>query len=165
MVASWQKTLAAGMALIVPAYCGLMLSGVPTLISPFPSLTIIPAFFLASARLHPLAVLIPTALFFLWCPKLFQGQERPPNRSLIFLGILTALTGIFFIDNWSYGVQYQGAVFTYGICAANTAWIILLWSVFIWARNKSSFHANLLAHFLLFAWLGWYAFPYLGELS
>ncbi len=141
-----------------------MLSGVHTLLCPFPFVTIVPAFMLASVQLHPLAALVPAALFFLWCPGLFRGQTKVPNRSVVFFGILTVLTGIFFIGSWSYGLQYQGAAFTYGTCAANIAWIILLWSVFIWARGKQTFHANLLVHFLLFAWLGWYAFPYLGEL-
>lgn len=161
---SWQKTLVAGVALIAPAYCGLMSSGVPTLLSPFPLATVLPAFILAQAQLYPLAVLVPTALFFLWCPKLFQGQDKVPNRSIVLLGILTVLTGIFFIASWSDGMRYQNAAFTYGTCAANIGWIILLWSVFIWARGKGYFQANLLTHFLLFAWIGWSAFPYLGEL-
>src|SRR5215472_7403412 len=150
--------LAAGMALVGPAFSGLYGVG-SRLLSPFPLLTTIPAFFV-----WPLAPLIPTALFFLWCPKLFRGQERVPNRSLILPGILTALTGIYFIDSWNIGMKYPGAALTYGFVAANTIWIILLWFVFIWARNKSSFHTNLLAHFLLFMWLGWQAFPYIGEL-
>jgi hypothetical protein len=160
---NWQKTSAAGLALIAPAYCGLMLSGVPTLLCPFPFVTIVPVI-LAAVQLHPLAVLFPTTIFFLWCPKLFQGQEKIPTRSFIFLGVLTVLTAIWFISSWSYGLQYQGPAFTYGTCAVNIGWIILLWSVFTWARGNGRFHANLLAHFLLFAWLGWYAFPYLGEL-
>jgi hypothetical protein len=41
---------------------------------------------------------------------------------------------------------------------------MILWSVFIWAKRQPSFGRNLLAHWLLFVWLGWYAFPYLGEL-
>jgi len=163
-MASWQKTLIAGLALIGPAYCGLMLSGVPTLICPFPFMTIIPAFILSSMRLQLLAIFIPTVLFFLWSPRLFQGQNRVPNRSLILLGVLTALTTVFFIGSRQYGLKYQGPAFTYATCAINIAWIILLWPVFIWARSKKSFHANLLAHILMFVWIGWYAFPYLGEL-
>jgi hypothetical protein len=51
---NWQKTLVAGFALIGPAYCGLMLSGVPTLLCPFPFVTILPAFILAAGQLDRL---------------------------------------------------------------------------------------------------------------
>jgi hypothetical protein len=29
--------------------------------------------------------------------------------------------------------------------------------------KSKSFASNLIFHWLLFAWLGWFAFPYLGE--
>jgi len=149
-------TLAAGLALIGPAFWGVF--GAGWLLCPFPFLTTIPAFFVG-----PLSLLLPSAFFFLWCPRLFRGQERVPIRSLILLGVLTVLTGVYFMGSWSYGMRWQGAAITHGRLAANIVWIILLWFVFLWARNKGSFRANLLAHFLLFAWLGWQAFPYMGE--
>jgi len=61
-------------------------------------------------------------------------------------------------------LKYQGKRFTYGICALNAGWLVLLWTVFMWRGNKPSFMNNLILHWLLFTWLGWYAFPYLGEL-
>ena len=155
-----QWTLGAGLALIGPAFWGFFGGefGGPWFLRPFPALTEIPAFFVG-----PLSILLPSALFFLWCPRLFRGQERIPNRSLVLLGILTVLTGISFIEGWNYGMQYQGAALTYSTLAANIVWIILLWFVFLWARHKRSFRTNLLAHFLLFMWLGWQAFPHMGE--
>jgi hypothetical protein len=45
-----------GIALIVPASLGLLLSGVPTIVCPFPILTVIPAFLLGKS--YWLAVLV-----------------------------------------------------------------------------------------------------------
>jgi hypothetical protein len=156
-------TLAAGFGLILPAYLGLFISG-GRLICPFPLVTIIPFSRLSSAQLSWLAVLVPTFLFFAWSPRLFRGQDKIPKRSIVLLGVLTVLSGVYFVDSWTYGMHYQGAHFTYGLCLANVGWLLLLWVAFVRGLRKSSFVNNLLAHWLLFAWLGWYAFPYLGEL-
>jgi hypothetical protein len=155
-------TLIAGAALIIPASLGLLLSGVPTVLTPFPTLTILPAFLLG--RSYGLAVLVPALLFFAWNPGLFRGQAIFPKRSIALLGILTALSGLYFTDSWKYGLQYQGARFTYAVCLLNVVWLVVLWSVVIATLRKSSFATNLLLNWVLFAWLGWYAFPYLGEL-
>ena len=158
------QTIAAGLALVIPAYCGLFPSGIPMLLRPFPALTLIPAFPLAAQRLEPLVLLIPSMLFFASNPQLFRGEMTIPRRSLVFLALLTALSTLYFAWSWQYGLQYQGTVFTYGTAIANAGWLLLLWAVFVTGRARPSFTTSLLAHFLLFAWLGWYAFPYLGEL-
>jgi hypothetical protein len=62
------------------------------------------------------------------------------------------------------GLEFQGPVFTYGSCLENILALALLWIAFIRAKRAPSFRRNLLAHWMLFVWLGWYAFPYLGEL-
>jgi hypothetical protein len=164
IVKSFYSTAAAGVALALPAYWGLMLDGVPTLRCPFPTLTVIPALFLSTGRLTWLAVLVPAGLFFLWTPGLFHGKADIPRRSWILLSVLTVLTVVYFAGSWGYGLEYQGKRFTYGICALNAGWLVLLWTIFMWRGNKKSFTNNLILHWLLFAWLGWYAFPYLGEL-
>lgn len=151
------KTKAAGFALAALACCGWMLG-------PYPLVVIIPLFILAKVHLFLLAPFLPTALFFVWNPGLLKGQTSVPIRSVILLAVLTALTTVYFVSSWSYGLQFQGAKYTYGICAANIVWLLVLWAIFIVVRRKASFNLNLLAHFLLFAWLGWFAFPWLGEL-
>ena len=155
-------TLAAGMALIGPAALGLVLSGVPTFFCPFPALTILPAFVLGKA--YWLAVMVPTLLFFAWNPGLFRGEIRFPTRTIVLLVLLTALSGLYFVASWKYGVEYQGAHLTRILCLVNGAWLLLLWVVLFGRARKSSFTTNLVLHWMLFAWLAWYAFPYLGEL-
>lgn len=161
---NWHWIIAALAGLVGSAYCGLFLTGTPTGFCPFPLLTLFPAFLLAGINAVWFAAFIPPALFIAWNHSLFAGQHNIPRRSLVLLGILTSLTVYYFVESWSFGLRYQGVEFTHGICAANLAWLMLLWMVFVRGWRKPSFFSNLLAHWLLFVWLGWYAFPYLGEL-
>lgn len=156
--------IAAGLALVLPAWCGLMLTPVPTVLCPFPALTVIPAFLLSSARVVWPAALVPVVLFFSWNPGVVHGQARVPIRSLVLLAILTVLSAVLFIGDWQFGVQYQGLRFTVAVLAINIGWLIVLWMTMVCGYRNPRFMTNLLAHWLLFAWLGWYAFPYLGEL-
>jgi hypothetical protein len=156
-------TFIAGVALLVPASVGLLTSGVPTLLCPFPALTVVPAFFLDPG--FAWAVIVPALLFFAWNPRLFQGSAKIPKRSYALLGVVMVLNVIWFVLGWKYGLEYQGRKFTYSVCAVNLCWATFLGVLFAHQRKgKASFRANLLVHWLLFAWLAWYAFPYLGEL-
>lgn len=157
-------TSVAAASLIVPACLGLLLSGAPTLLSPFPGLTVSVGFLLGNQGGTWIALLLPSLLFIAWAPRLFQGEAQLPTRSLVLLTLLTALTDLYFVLSWRLGLEFQGPVFTYGSCLENILALGLLWIVFIWAKRAPSFRRNLLAHWMLFVWLGWYAFPYLGEL-
>lgn len=160
-------TLAAGGGLLVPAYVGLLLSGVPTLLCPLPALTVIPAFVMSSlsaGRFTRAAVLVPTLLFFAWNPALFWGEARVPKRTWALLGIATVLSAVWFVGSWKYGLEYQGRRHTYLVCVVNSLCLMVLWTLLAVRWRRMSFAGNLLLHWLLFAWLGWYAFPYLGEL-
>jgi len=72
---------------------------------------------------------------------------------------------IYFIDSWADGVQFESKRYTQTIAIANIIWITFLTFLFAFSRiRKPSFIFNLTLHWLMFAWLAWYAFPYLGEL-
>ncbi|HEV2615646.1 MAG TPA: hypothetical protein VGU63_03440 [Candidatus Acidoferrales bacterium] len=157
-------TLLAGLGLMIPAAIGLLLSGVPTMLSPMPTLTVIPAFLLSDSGLWKVAVGVPTILFFIWNPGLFRGEAKVPKRSYALLAIAIVLTIVDFVLGWKWGLQYQGAQYTYVVCAVNVAWIVFLTLAFARSWKKSSFGYSLFLHLMLFAWLAWYAFPYLGEL-
>jgi drug/metabolite transporter (DMT)-like permease len=153
-------TLLSGIALLIPATFGLSLSGVPTVHAPFPALVVIPSFFLGLP-----ALFIPSVLFFAWHPALFKGNNKFPIRTYILFVALVVLTVIWFIVSWNFSIQYEGARYTYIVCAVNAVWIAAL-AALLWKcrRKKISFPSNLLVHWVLFAWLAWWAFPYLGEL-
>lgn len=154
-------TLLAGIALLVPAMLGASFSGIPSVPPPYPALVVIPMFFLGL-----LALFLPSLLFFAWHPTLFKGSNVFPKRTYILFVVLVVLTVPWFIVSWKFGLQYQGARFTYFACGVNAAWIAaltaLLWRC--WRKNNISFPSSLLVHWVLFAWLAWWAFPYLGEL-
>jgi hypothetical protein len=112
-----------------------------------------------------LAVFAPVALFFAWNQAMFRGEAKIPRRSWVLLVVATALTVIWFVGGWRYGLEYQGLRHTRFVCAVNVIWLALLWTLFLATRKgPASFKLNLLLHWILFAWLAWYAFPWLGEL-
>jgi hypothetical protein len=156
--------IVAGLSLVVIGWTGLLSAGVPTLYCPMPTLTVLPAFLLAERRLPPAALLVPVVLFFAWFPGLLMhGQSRVPKRTVGLIGALSILTIVDFSVQWNRGIEYRGPQFTMVILAINLIWLTMLWWVTVRAVRQPSFKATLLTHWLLFAWLSWYAFPYLGE--
>jgi len=158
-------TLIAGLALLIPASFGLFLSGVPTILCPLPQLTVIPAFLLSAWRLNYLANGLPVLLFFLWRPGFFRGAPQVPGRSYVLLAIVIVLSILYFISGWQRGLEYEGAGYTRGVLIINVGWVAVVVYAFLRARKKgASFGSSLFVDWMLFAWLAWYAFPYLGEL-
>jgi hypothetical protein len=154
-------TLVAGCSLLIPAIAGLLLTGVPTRFCPLPALTALPAMFL----MQRLAVIVPTFLFFLWQPGLFKGDSQIPRRTYALVSIVFVLSVFWFIAGWKWGLQYQGIQHVRFVCLANTAWVAFLGLAFARSeKHAPSFKSNLFLHWILFVWLAWYAFPYLGEL-
>jgi hypothetical protein len=75
------------------------------------------------------------------------------------------LSIVYFISGWRLGLQYQGAVYTRAVVIVNVGWAAVLVFASVWTwKKRTSFRTSLLVHWMLFAWLAWYAFPYLGEL-
>lgn len=162
-------TFLAGFSLLLPAWLGLLAAGSPTVVCPLPALTVIPAIYLStylhSGLVFRLAVVFPAALFFAWNPGLLRGKGEVPRRSFLLFAGIVVLSVIWFLGSWGYGLQYQGHRYTYAISVVNALWASALSIMFLAAwRRKSSYWISLAAHWMLFAWLGWYAFPYLGEL-
>lgn len=165
MMKAARVTLISSLLLLIPASVGLFLTGTPTLLCPLPCLTVVPAFLLSGIHLEHAAVVIPAILFFAWNPSLFRGSSTIPKRTYLLFVFATVLSVIWFIGGWKYGLQYQGPTYTHLICALNVAWIAGLGVLLFRLRKLDpSFASNLAFHLLLFTWLGWYAFPYLGEL-
>ena len=158
-------TLLTALTLAGPASIGLFLTGVPTIFSPFPALTVIPALMLAQWHLEYAAVLIPALLFLVWNPQLFRAEGKIPKRSYVLLVLLAILSCVDFVVSWKWGLKYQGPPYTAIICSINIAWLGFLGLAFRRTLNVvTSFRTSLFLHWMLFAWLGWYAFPWLGEL-
>jgi hypothetical protein len=159
-------TLLAALGLAVTAYVGLFVSGVPTIFSPFPVLTVIPALMLfPGPPLDYVVVVIPCLLFLLWNPQLMRQEGKIPRRTYILFVLLTLLSILYFAVSWHWGLQFQGPQFTAVICSINVAWIGFLAIAFLrCSKNTPAFATSLFIQWMLFAWLSWCAFPWLGEL-
>jgi hypothetical protein len=158
-------TLLSALALTIPASIGVFLTGVPTIFSPSPALTVIPVLVLLQWHLEYAAVLVPTVLFLLWNPQLFHGEGKIPTRSYILFALLAILSAIDFAVSWKWALRYHGPQYTVIVCSINIAWVGFLGLAFRRRFKKTpSFRTSLFLHWMLFAWLCWYAFPWLGEL-
>lgn len=158
-------TLFTALCLFGPASIGLLLSGVPTVFSPMPALTVIPALILSQWHLQYAALALPTLLFLLWNPQLYREEGRIPKRTYGLFVLLAALSAVHFVAGWKLGLEYQGPRHTAIVCSINIAWVGFLGLAFGRSlKTITSFQASLFLHWMLFAWLCWYAFPWLGEL-
>jgi hypothetical protein len=158
--------IASGLLLAAIASIGLGLPSMPSpsTYSPFPLMTMLPALILSELRLETAAVLVPVVLFFAWAPGLLMREaSRLPKRTVWAIATLTALTVLDFSIEWKHGVEFHGPQYTTTVALINVVWLGLLWWVAVRAWRQPSFKKILLTHWLMFAWLSWYAFPYLGE--
>ena len=157
-------TLLAALGLTVTASIGLFVSGAPTIFSPFPALTVIPVLMLPQPLQYS-GVLLPGLLFLFWNPQLMRLEGKVPKRTYILFALLAALSVLYFAESWKWGLQYQGPQFTAVICSINVAWIGFLTIAFRRClRSTPTFGTSLFIQWMLFVWLSWCAFPWLGEL-
>jgi hypothetical protein len=157
--------LLAALGLLVPAFVGLGLlpgTGSPTPLAPVPALTAIPALLLD--RFAYAALLVPSLLFLAWNPQLFRSNGKIPRRSFGLFVMTTVLSILYFALGWRDAAKYWGVTYTVTVCLVNAAWATLLGLWFHKRWNVTpAFAESLLLHWMLFAWLCWYAFPWLGE--
>jgi hypothetical protein len=157
--------IASSLSLVIFAWVGLFSAGVPKVYCPLPMLTLLPAIRLDGPRLILVALLIPSVLFIAWSPSLLKcGYTKLPKRTAVLTSVLSVVTVFYFTAHWKYGLEYRGKEHTIIVFLMNVIWLAMLWWAIIRALRQPSFRAILLSHWLLFAWLSWYAFPYLGEL-
>jgi hypothetical protein len=156
-------TLLAASLLLIPSLIGSFLSGVPTAFSPFPALTVIPAL-MFSPHFTYLAALLPSFLFLLWNPQLFREEGKIPIRTYLLFVLLIGLSTMYFVLSWKWGLRYPGPQFTAIVCSINVVWVGFLGLAFRRCSEKiPSFRTSVILHWMLFAWLSWYAFPWLGD--
>jgi hypothetical protein len=111
-----------------------------------------------------LAVFVLWPLAFLaWSHSLLRGSSQFPKRSLVAWALVFLLSAVWYVEGWRLGLQYEGAAFTWGCLGLSLILALSTLSLGLACRKKPSFPKNLAAHWLLFAWVATYAFPYLGE--
>jgi len=145
----------AGLGLLVPASIGFV-SDTPTRVSPLPALTFWPTLFFPKA----MVVFLAGFLFVIW----LRGTRTIPLRSYVLLLVTAPLNFVYLADGWRLGVQYQGLQYTHAVCLISGAWTAFLVLALVLAWKVRRTRNSLFLHWMLFAWLVWFAFPYLGEL-
>jgi hypothetical protein len=155
-------TLAAGLVLGIVASqsLGLFGGGAPSVFAPASMLLVAPIFFG-----FPFALVVGSfvGLFWIWRPGLFVGEPRLPTRTIVLAVIAALLSALAFVTGWQYAVQYQGYRYAV-ICLIANGLLQVACAICLWrARKSPSFGTSLAAHTVLFAWLGSYALPYMGE--
>ena len=135
--------------------------GTPTLDSPF-NIPVVLVTLLSDSMF--LGVLFIPLCFVVWCWPVLLGAAYLPLRSIVLLGISVTLSVLWHIVGFSYGIQYQGIDFVIGVSIVNLLFVCILITLAVIGRRRPQYHFNLLFHVALFAWLAYYAFPYLGEL-
>ena len=163
-------TLLAGLCLVLPSY----VAAPPGLTSPLVLVTILLQVALSwmgqghwfdeTSHNQAVMLMLPPLLFFAWNPRLLYGQARTPKRTYVLVVLGVALGAVNLIVSWSYGVRWEGIGYTRLVSAESTLFMAILCVLFLYSwKGEQSFMWNLALHWVLFAWLAWFAFPYLGE--
>jgi hypothetical protein len=140
---------------------------VPTVWSPYSLPTAIPALLihdLFPSLWLPFLTFPLAAVFVIWSFPLLNLRPRLPLRSIVLFVVLVILSLVFHVGSWPYGIKYQGLHHTVLLVTFNIAAVLLLVGVLLRGRRYPGPYTNLSFHILLFGWVAWCAFPWLGEL-
>jgi hypothetical protein len=134
-----------------------------TVLSPLPILSMV---FLLLAYRWPSVIVaaIPVGAFltFLW-PITRTHLGPIPMRATVLLVIGTTLSVVYLVACWPYGVQYAGVVHARSVIVINALSMLILWVLWVAFHRDSPFGCRIAFGTLLFYWLFWCAFPYVGQ--
>ncbi len=146
-----------------------MIANSPKLYSPYSFTVVIPALFASSLNLPTLlfqvaSVLPLVTIFLLWSFCFVKPPFSITFIQKLICGLTILLSAVFNGGAFSYGLKYQGELHTYLMYTYNIVFVLAL-SLILWRNaRKPSLISCLGFGVLLFSWLGWVAFPWLGEL-
>ena len=180
---SFNFKLVLGGFIVLAACCLTMSANYPRIYSPYSFSVVMPAIIFATDGmgvaiaylLSSAPVLILYLIFSIFISRnknVFSKTtyaERKPSyivskRTRIFAILLVLLSVCFNAIGFSTGLKYQGLLHTISMYAFNLLFISALVVAYIFNRNSPTPTNCLGFNILLFSWLGWVAFPWLGEL-
>jgi hypothetical protein len=148
------------LAAVVAHATGVFGDGSSTLKSPWPLLLTIPAFLGVPILLAAVAF---GGLFYFACRRVDSDRSSLSKRTPIILALASIACAAYSYVSWSAGVEFQGKYFVYACALINTLTVLGLLSIWAMNRWKAAPYSAIAFYFALFAWLGTYAFPYIGE--
>ena len=106
----------------------------------------------------------PVALLtYIWLRPLRHDDISVPLRSWLVLFALLVLVPVYFATSWQTGVLHQGLGATLALAAEAGSFLLALCILGYHAHRRPSFLLSLAFHSVLFLFVAWCAFPWLGE--
>ena len=157
-------------SLVVLIACILsMIANYPKIYSPYSFSVVIPALFISELGLSrvPMYILaaIPTVTLYLIWSFFFINKSLKISKPTIAISlILIILSLVFNVHGYEYGIKYQGLLHTFVMYSYNISFLVALMLIFKSNKTNPTLNNCLGFNVILFSWLGWSAFPWLGEL-
>jgi len=102
-------------------------------------------------------------LYLIWSLVFLRSPFKITIIQRLIASLFVLLSVVVNIYSFSYGIKYQGELYTYVLYAYNFVLIAALCFVFWLNNRKPTIYNSAGFGIVLFAWLGWVAFPWLGE--
>jgi hypothetical protein len=133
--------------------------------NPNPALVTLPVLMLGLGfrrrALLVLPIVIPSVLHWLWTVPLLSGESSLPARSIALFAALICLSVAWFIWQLQSKRRDRSWRRVLVVMGANVVAISIVGVLFAVASGGASTAFSLVAHWALFAWLAWCAFPWL----
>ncbi len=111
-----------------------------------------------------LSVLPLTVFYFVWTLAFIKQPYVICKPTKYLALVLVALSVVFLIANYEEGVIFRGPLYPFVICCLSAILVGCMVILYSHNKRKPSMNTSLGFSVLLFSWLGWIAFPWIGEL-
>ena len=95
---------------------------------------------------------------------LFKAEKSIGKSFKVISVLIGALSVLYLMASFVYGYKYQGLTHTLVICIYNAIFIVALYKLYLANMVEPSLNKAFVFRLTFFVWLGWCAFPWLGEL-
>ncbi len=121
----------------------------------------LPLFIVALLSFGPSAAVFFVGAFFLYVELIVMMNDGLPVRTNgCFVGVVAILSASFIALSWN---DDHDRLYTVAVALLSALFAVLLLLLVFFTRRHRSAISTLMVHFLLFAWIATYAFPWLGE--
>jgi hypothetical protein len=151
-----------------------MLANFPTFYSPYSFTVVLPAIAVSSfapdiiigSRLAFYALsALPITVFYLVWSFIFARNLPQISKPSQYLALILVLLSVWhLVAGFKYGLQYQGLAHTLLIYLYAVSFFGALFTLWFKNSQRPSYQTCQWFHIVLFCWLGWVSFPWLGEL-
>ena len=112
----------------------------------------------------PIAAALLAACYFGWLRPVARAQATFTWRTWVGVATFATLSAAWYWLGWSYGMQYQGRIYTLGNACISTSLILVVAACGWLGGSLSNSALSAAGRWVAVLWAGTYAFPWLGEL-